>query len=70
MNTEAVSKIRNYLNIIVQQRGATGGLAMGDALRQLDEIAKTEADNLDPQLRHFLEKRSYEKALAFLDSSG
>lgn len=41
---------------------------MGDALRQLDAIAQSEDASIDPHLRHFLQKRSYEKALAYLES--
>jgi hypothetical protein len=33
-------------------------------------IASLSAQDLDPQFRHYLEKRSYDKALAWIESGG
>lgn len=43
-----------------------GGLSLGDALRRLDGFSR--APGVDPRLRHFLERRSYVKALEHLRS--
>lgn len=39
-------------------------------LVQLDEAAQQHRRELDPQLMHFLKRRSYQKALMFLDGEG
>lgn len=36
------------------------------ALAELDRLAAEHGRELDPQLLHFLQRRSYDKALAFL----
>lgn len=42
----------------------------GDAIarlaRELDALAREAGPTLDPQLRHFLERRSYAKAFGYL----
>jgi hypothetical protein len=47
---------------IARSNGDTVGAEMG----RLDEIVKREKDSLSPQLAHFLERRSYAKALTWL----
>ena len=37
------------------------------ALRKLDECVQQKGDEMNPRLRHFLENRSYEKALLWID---
>ena len=37
------------------------------ALRKLDEYVQHKGDELNPRLRHFLENRSYEKALLWIE---
>ena len=38
------------------------------ALRKLDECVQERGNEMNPRLRHFLENRSYEKALLWIDS--
>lgn len=40
------------------------------ALGRLDETLRERRDRLPPRLAHFLEKRSYTKALDFLEAQG
>ena len=68
MDAKIIDQIRTYLTIVVGKKGATGGLAMQDALRQLDSMADQQAESLDPQMQHFLKNRSYGKAMDYLDS--
>ena len=37
------------------------------ALRKLDECVQHKGDEMNPRLRHFLENRSYEKALLWIE---
>ena len=37
------------------------------ALRKLDECVQNRGNEMNPRLRHFLENRSYEKALLWID---
>ena len=37
------------------------------ALRNLDDIVSNPPDDLHPKLRHFLQNRSYEKALLWIE---
>ena len=37
------------------------------ALRNLDDIVIKEGKQIDPKLRHFLQNRSYEKALLWIE---
>ena len=37
------------------------------ALRKLDEYVHERGNEMNPRLRHFLENRSYEKALLWID---
>lgn len=52
----------NFLETIVN--GAKpDGPTIAEALKGLDEIAVDSASELDPKLKHYLERRSYIKAL-------
>ncbi len=44
--------------------------AISKCLIQLDEALVTHKRELDPQLKHFLKRRSYQKALMFLEGEG
>jgi hypothetical protein len=56
----------NCLNIITKPKDApTGSLAK--ALQKLDEIVLDPSNELHPRLKHFLQNRSYEKALIWLN---
>jgi hypothetical protein len=43
--------------------------ALVTAMESLDNILLESKERLHPQLRHFLENRSYQKALTFLENS-
>ena len=58
--------MKNYLKIITKPIGAPKG-SLIQALQKLDDILKDSANDLHPRLRHFLENRSYEKALTWID---
>lgn len=45
---------------------AADGAAISGALGELDDLVVTQGNRLDPRLAHFLEGRSYAKALAWL----
>jgi hypothetical protein len=45
---------------------AADGAAISESLGQLDGLLATHRPELDPRLAHFLEGRSYAKALAYL----
>lgn len=54
--------MRNFLETIVN--GAKpGGTTIAEALAGLDEIANGSDTELNPKLKHYLERRSYIKAL-------
>ena len=44
--------------------------AITDCLRKLDSAVLEHRRDLDPQLKHYLKRRSYEKALSFLSGDG
>ncbi len=52
----------------MREAAANGdGEGMTASLLRLDERARREGDRLPPRLAHFLERRSYEKARAFIE---
>lgn len=61
-----MDEMKNYLKIITKPIGAPKG-SLIQALQKLDDILKDSANDLHPRLRHFLENRSYEKALTWID---
>jgi hypothetical protein len=54
--------LRNFLDTIVNGAKSEGP-SITDALTGLDEIANDPQSGLDPKLKHYLERRSYIKAL-------
>ena len=56
----------NCLNIITKPKVAPKG-SLPKALQKLDEIVLDPSYELHPRLKHFLQNRSYEKALIWLD---
>lgn len=53
-------------NLRALSNAATERRDCRDHLARLDEIARLAGPQLPPELRHYLEKRSYEKALIAL----
>ena len=58
--------VKSCLLVITNPKSAQPG-ELGASLCQLDEVLKDPETELHPRLRHFLENRSYEKALLWLD---
>ena len=61
-----MDKIKVCLQTITNPEDAKSG-ELVDALKILDSILSENTMNLHPQLKHFLEKRSYQKALIWMD---
>ena len=61
-----MEEIKKCLRTITAPRDARPG-ELGNCLQRLDEIVKDAGSGLHPRLRHFLENRSYGKALLWLE---
>lgn len=61
-----MDEIKECLRTITEPKDARPG-ELGQSLQRLDEISKDSEAGLHPRLRHFLENRSYGKALLWLD---
>lgn len=59
-------QIREDLECIAGQRKPKSGETLRDVLARLDEVAKQ--DDLPERLEHYLSRRSYLKALEWLDN--
>ena len=60
------TQIKESLIALLAGIKVADGNAIVDRTAQLDEIVAKHGDRLHPQLSHFLERRSYAKALQFL----
>ncbi len=60
------NQIRENLITIVEETGSGDSARIIFAAKELDTVARERGDELEPQLAHFLERRSYQKALEFL----
>ena len=58
--------VKSCLLVITNPGSAQPGELVA-SLDRLDEVLKDPKHQLHPKLRHFLENRSYEKALLWLD---
>ncbi len=61
-----MEEVKNCLQVITNPSEAKSG-ELGQSLQRLDEIILSSKDDLHPRLRHFLENRSYAKALIWLE---
>lgn len=59
------SRLESALMTIVMP-STPPGAGVGEAIQMLDAIVRENRDNLDPNLLHYLERRSYQKALTYL----
>lgn len=59
-------KIKQTLDELAGAIRAADSGTIGSALKELDRLTAEHKRALDPQLLHFLQRRSYEKAQAFL----
>ena len=66
MSMNALLAVKEELENMHRAIARGDGEAISSALTRLDEIVKSERDGLPPRLIHFLERRSYAKAEAFL----
>ena len=65
------TQIKTTLNALLAAINSANGPAISDGLSRLDELLATAPPgSLHPQLAHYLERRSYAKALAWLDGGG
>ncbi len=65
------TQIKDALNALLAAINAAEGSAIATGLTRLDDLlAAAPRGALHPQLSHFLERRSYAKALAWLDGGG
>jgi heme oxygenase len=69
--TDLAAALRERLAIVRDEesrRDVPNHMARLQAVSQkIDRLAAAMAEPVDPQLRHYLERRSYDKALEFLD---
>jgi hypothetical protein len=63
----AAEQLHRTLKDLMAAIGAGDGDGLRRHLAELDHQAVTLGDDAPPMLRHYLEKRSYEKAIAFLE---
>lgn len=59
-------KIKQNLQDLKAAISRADSQTMTDSLQELDRLASESPADIDPQLLHFLKRRSYDKALAFL----
>ncbi len=64
LNIPALNRLETLLKSLSQAQGT--GLV--DAIQEIDSWLETYRDGLDPRLTHFLARRSYEKAMQFLQT--
>ncbi|MAK46770.1 MAG: hypothetical protein CMI24_05910 [Opitutae bacterium] len=61
-----INEIRESLLAIISPNDKEDTDLIG-TLRKLDEVVQQKGKEMNPRLRHFLENRSYEKALLWID---
>lgn len=61
-----MDELETDLKIVTQQLPVPNGDTLAEALRRLDAVAV--AHTLPAQLQHYLQRRSYLKALSFLEN--
>jgi hypothetical protein len=60
------TEIRQSLNLLMESMKRADAPAMTSEMERLDDLLARDRGRLDPRLAHFLERRSYAKALDFL----
>ena len=63
---EFMDEIKSCLQVITNPKDAKPG-EFRETLARLDILLAQEKENIHPRLRHFLEKRSYLKAVIWID---
>ena len=64
------TQIKSSLTTLLTAIGSGDGVIISTEMEQLDGLLAKGRGTLHPQLAHFLERRSYAKALAFLGAGG
>lgn len=59
-------KIKACLESFQRAVSSGDGETVSSSLQELDQLVAEHGRDLNPQLAHFLQRRSYDKALAFL----
>ena len=68
LNAELHATLKSMLNAISAGSGQTdAGESLADLLRRIDALGVEMGDACPPMLQHYLSKRSYVKASAFLE---
>ncbi len=65
---DVMEELTICLKNINQPKNLKGG-ELRKSLMTLDSIIKEQSINLHPQLKHFLQNRSYEKALSWIEGA-
>jgi hypothetical protein len=60
--------LKSWLEAIVRPGGAPSGAELSQALAELDRSWQEAGAEMDPHFKHYLEKRSYQKAYDWLKS--
>ncbi len=60
------NEIERRLAVIVERASDTGGESIIKAIKDLDSLLQGRAEEMDERLIHYLQRRSYSKALDFL----
>jgi hypothetical protein len=66
MSSPSVNDLRAALAAFMQASATRDASQIGAALNRVGELAAALGPQLPAQLRHYLERRSYQKALEFL----
>jgi hypothetical protein len=66
--TSVEQKLREALTGFMRAASEKDSAAIAEALAEITEWQQKLNPDTDPMLRHYLEKRSYQKALDFLNS--
>lgn len=69
MTRTSFTVIERNLKILEGQAKLEEGKTILDIIRTLDSELEKNVDNLPKKLAHFLEKRSYAKALKFIETN-
>ncbi|MCC5841454.1 MAG: hypothetical protein JJT96_15170 [Opitutales bacterium] len=65
-----LSHLIEPLTVIVEGRPSSGGMSLTTAIGYLDNQLRTRGESYPADLRHYLERRSYAKALAWVRNPG
>lgn len=63
MEPSDLEQLKNNLRVIIEPSHGNGQPSLVDALGNLDEFLAQKSSGLDPKIKHYLERRSYAKAL-------